>query len=149
MSEYFRPYKSAHPPKTIATTKSLLKSRNRGTYVVGAKRGVGCLVVQRRTCYCRGRGGGSKTPVMTAYWSSGDAAWPTGVFVDRCCCMTSRGTTKGRRVEGPAVTRHAAGSCWTNHWSGRAREGLPLRGGSKGVINFPWICLCNAEFSPC
>ena len=23
-----------------------------------------------------------------------------------------------------------------------------LRGGSKGVINFPWIFLCNAKFSP-
>ena len=22
-------------------------------------------------------------------------------------------------------------------------------GGSKGVINFPWIFLCDAEFSPC
>ena len=24
-----------------------------------------------------------------------------------------------------------------------------LWGGSKGVINFPWIFLCNAELSPC
>ena len=24
-----------------------------------------------------------------------------------------------------------------------------LRGGSKGVINSPWIFYCNAEFSPC
>ena len=25
----------------------------------------------------------------------------------------------------------------------------PPLGGSRRVINFPWICVCNAEFSPC